>query len=59
MSGAMTLDADGRIISVLVAEVADGAVQTIRVVVNPDKLTHLGETSPLALRRQPRSQSSS
>ncbi len=49
--GAMTLDADGRIISVLVAEIADGAVQTIRAVVNPDKLGHLGPTSALALRK--------
>ncbi|HEY6779783.1 MAG TPA: RNA polymerase sigma-70 factor [Thermoleophilaceae bacterium] len=51
--GAMTLDAEGRIVSVLVAEVADGAVQAVRSVVNPDKLGHLGETSPLALRPPP------
>ncbi len=52
--GAMSLDAEGRIVSVMVAEVADGAVQSVRAVVNPDKLRHLGEVSDLALRRPPR-----
>ena len=40
--GVLALDSDGRLISVLVFEIAGGVVQTIRGVVNPDKLRHLG-----------------
>jgi RNA polymerase sigma-70 factor (ECF subfamily) len=40
--GVMILDGAGRIVSVMSVEVADGLVQTIRGVVNPDKLDHLG-----------------
>lgn len=40
--GVLALDSGGRLISVLVFEIADGVVQTIRGVVNPDKLRHLG-----------------
>ena len=43
--GALFLDREGRIISIFSLDVADGAVQTIRGIVNPDKLGHLG---PLA-----------
>jgi RNA polymerase sigma-70 factor, ECF subfamily len=43
--GTMFLDRDGRLINVFSLEVADGAVQTIRAISNPDKLEHLG---PLA-----------
>jgi RNA polymerase sigma-70 factor, ECF subfamily len=50
--GAITLDAEGRVISVMVAEIADGAVQSVRAQVNPDKLRHLGDVSDLALRRR-------
>jgi RNA polymerase sigma-70 factor (TIGR02957 family) len=46
--GAVVYDADDRVISVLGLEIADGAVQTIRSVVNPDKLGHLGPVSDLA-----------
>jgi RNA polymerase sigma-70 factor, ECF subfamily len=38
-------DASGRLVSVLTIDIADGLVQTIRSVINPDKLGHLG---PLA-----------
>lgn len=41
--GGIALDREGRIISVTLLEIADGRVQTIRSVVNPDKLRHLGE----------------
>jgi RNA polymerase sigma-70 factor (ECF subfamily) len=44
-SGAMFLDRGGRVISVFMLEIVDGAVQTVRGIVNPDKLAHLG---PLA-----------
>lgn len=40
--GALLLDPDGQITNVFVIDVADGAVQTIRSVINPDKLQHLG-----------------
>jgi RNA polymerase sigma-70 factor, ECF subfamily len=43
--GTMFLDRDGRLINVFSLEVADGAVQTIRAISNPEKLEHLG---PLA-----------
>jgi hypothetical protein len=41
------MDAEGRLISVLALEIADGVVQTVRAVVNPDKLQHLGPLSGL------------
>jgi len=46
--GAVLYDAAGRVISVIELEVADGAVQAIHGVVNPDKLGHLGPVSDLA-----------
>ncbi len=48
--GAVFYDADGRVVSVLVLDIADGAVQVIRSVVNPDKLHHLGPVSDVELR---------
>jgi RNA polymerase sigma-70 factor, ECF subfamily len=54
--GALVLDADGRITNVFVLDVADGAVQTIRSVINPDKLHHLGPVADVrALMRELRS----
>ncbi len=43
--GAVVHDRDGRVINVFSLDIADGVVQTIRSVINPDKLRHLG---PLA-----------
>ena len=40
--GAVLQDRDGRIVAVMALEVLDGRIQTIRAVVNPDKLAHLG-----------------
>ncbi|MFL5885438.1 MAG: RNA polymerase sigma-70 factor [Thermoleophilaceae bacterium] len=40
--GALGLDADGRIINVMVLDIAEGQVQAVRSIVNPDKLGHLG-----------------
>jgi RNA polymerase sigma-70 factor, ECF subfamily len=40
--GAVVLDPDGQITNVFVLDVADGVVQTIRSIINPDKLRHLG-----------------
>jgi RNA polymerase sigma-70 factor (ECF subfamily) len=50
--GLLALDAKERLINVLTVSSADGSIQTIRSVVNPDKLRHLGyELSHLALIR--------
>ena len=43
--GATLLDRDGRIVNVFALDIVEGVVQTIRSVLNPDKLRHLG---PLA-----------
>ena len=43
--GAEFLDSDGKLINVLALDIADGRIQTIRSIVNPQKLGHLG---PLA-----------
>jgi RNA polymerase sigma-70 factor (ECF subfamily) len=40
--GAVTRDAGGRLVNVLALDIADGQVQAIRSIVNPDKLGHLG-----------------
>lgn len=45
--GAVLYDAEGRVISVIELDVANGVVQTIRSVANPDKLGHLGPVSDL------------
>lgn len=45
--GAIFHTADGKIASVLILEIADGHVQTIQSVVNPDKLRHLGAVADL------------
>jgi ketosteroid isomerase-like protein len=53
--GVITHDPQGKVISVLCLEVLDGVIQTVRGIVNPDKLEHLGPVSDLALiRRQDR-----
>ena len=41
--GALWYDESGRLASVMTVDIADGAVQTIRSIVNPDKLRHLGQ----------------
>jgi RNA polymerase sigma-70 factor, ECF subfamily len=43
--GARMLDADGRLLNVLSLDILDGTIQTLRSVVNPDKLRHLGPLS--------------
>jgi RNA polymerase sigma-70 factor (TIGR02957 family) len=55
--GAVTHDRDGRVINVFALDIADGMVQAIRSVVNPDKLHHLGPVSDVALRGVPRGSS--
>jgi RNA polymerase sigma factor (sigma-70 family) len=46
--GAVLYDAEGRVVSVMELDVADGAIQTMHAVVNPDKLGHLGPVSDVA-----------
>jgi ketosteroid isomerase-like protein len=46
--GAVMYDAEGRVVGVVELDIADGVVQTIRTVANPDKLGHLGPVSDLA-----------
>lgn len=53
--GALVLDADGQLVNVYVLDIADGVVQTVRSVINPDKLRHLGPVADVrALLRQRR-----
>ncbi|WP_328339207.1 RNA polymerase sigma-70 factor [Micromonospora sp. NBC_00421] len=40
--GVIFRDPDGRVLQVLALDVHDGQVQTIRAVINPDKLRHIG-----------------
>jgi RNA polymerase sigma-70 factor (TIGR02957 family) len=52
-AGALFFDAEDRLVNVFSFEIADGAIQAVRSVINPDKLGHLGHPlSPLA-RREP------
>jgi RNA polymerase sigma-70 factor (ECF subfamily) len=45
--GAIASDAAGNLIAVLVLDIADGHIQAVRAIVNPDKLRHLEqETIP-------------
>ena len=46
--GAVGYDAAGLVFCVFELEVADGLVQAIRGVVNPDKLRHIGPVSDVA-----------
>ena len=46
--GAMVIDPQGRLINVLALDIADGAVQSVRSVVNPEKLGHLGPLSDIS-----------
>ena len=45
--GALLLDREGRVFSVMAFDIADGQVQGIRGIVNPDKLGHLGEVADI------------
>jgi RNA polymerase sigma-70 factor (TIGR02957 family) len=51
--GAVTYDAQDRVINVFALDIADGLVQAVRSVINPDKLHHLGPVSDVALRGAP------
>jgi RNA polymerase sigma-70 factor, ECF subfamily len=54
--GALVTDPEDRVVGVLSVDIADGLVQTVRSVVNPDKLRHLGpvtDWSRVLRRREP------
>jgi len=40
--GAIVRDRDGKVLNTLALEIFDGRIQTIRAVINPDKLGHVG-----------------
>ncbi|MHC3467952.1 RNA polymerase sigma-70 factor [Streptomyces sp. 7R007] len=51
--GAVFRDRDGRIVSIMTLDILDGRIQTIRSVLNPDKLGHVGPVADAwALRRE-------
>jgi RNA polymerase sigma-70 factor (TIGR02957 family) len=51
--GALALDREGRLIGVMILDVAEGQIQGVSSIVNPDKLRHLGPVGDLrALRRE-------
>jgi RNA polymerase sigma-70 factor (ECF subfamily) len=50
--GATVLDAEDRLVYVFALDIAGGAVHTVRSVINPDKLQHLGPLSDLAVGTQ-------
>jgi RNA polymerase sigma-70 factor (TIGR02957 family) len=53
--GALAIDTEGRVLGVLAFEIADGRIQSVNSVVNPDKLRHLGPIGDVrALLRNPR-----
>jgi RNA polymerase sigma-70 factor, ECF subfamily len=51
--GGRVEDPGGRLVSVFVLDIADGQVQTVRSVINPEKLRHLGPLADIpGMRRQ-------
>jgi RNA polymerase sigma-70 factor (TIGR02957 family) len=51
--GALVVDPEGRLIAVMILDVAEGQIQGVSSIVNPDKLRHLGPLADLdALRRE-------
>jgi RNA polymerase sigma-70 factor (TIGR02957 family) len=45
--GALVLDREGRLIAVMILDVAEGQIQGVSSIVNPDKLRHLGPVADL------------
>jgi RNA polymerase sigma-70 factor (ECF subfamily) len=45
--GALFLDRDGGVMGVMVLDIAEGRIQSLSSVVNPDKLQHLGRVADL------------
>lgn len=54
--GALLLDGDGALISVIALNIADGQIQCVSSIVNPDKIAHVaaaGDLRALLARREP------
>ncbi|WP_166346298.1 RNA polymerase sigma-70 factor [Phytoactinopolyspora limicola] len=47
-SGGFAVDEHGKLFGVMVLDIADGRIQAIHSIANPDKLQHLGEVGELA-----------
>ena len=45
--GALFFDCEGRVAGVMILDVADGQIQGVSSIVNPDKLSHLGPVADL------------
>jgi hypothetical protein len=45
--GALVFDREGRLIGVMILDVAEGQIQGVSSIVNPDKLRHLGPVADL------------
>lgn len=45
--GALGLDRDGRLVSVMGLDIADGQIRGVQSIVNPDKLGHVGEVGDM------------
>ncbi|MBN8867138.1 MAG: RNA polymerase sigma-70 factor [Solirubrobacterales bacterium] len=45
--GALLLDGEGRIISAMALEIVDGRIEAVYSIVNPEKISHLGEVGDL------------
>jgi RNA polymerase sigma-70 factor (ECF subfamily) len=54
MPGALLLDGEDRLIGVWELEVADGEIQGLNSIVNPEKLAHLGPVADLKALLAPR-----
>jgi RNA polymerase sigma-70 factor (TIGR02957 family) len=52
--GATVHDPEGGLVGVMALDIADGQVQAVRLVINPDKLRHLGPTADLGRLLDPR-----
>jgi len=51
--GALFFDREGRLGGVMILDIADGQIQGVSAIVNPDKLRHLGPVADLRpLRRE-------
>jgi RNA polymerase sigma-70 factor (TIGR02957 family) len=47
--GALLLDGDGQLIAVWALEIGHGQIQSVRSIINPEKLTHLGPVADLVV----------
>jgi RNA polymerase sigma-70 factor (ECF subfamily) len=53
--GALFFDPEGRLISVAILDIAEGQIQGVSAIVNPDKLRHLGPVADVSARLRERS----